>query len=279
MSLVSKIVQTSANAIFSKGNTKTAKTVLDNVPLFASAKKAATDVSEVVRLKLKPDIPAIPIRPATIEHNAPAIPISYKNLNDENVKGEIGNLALRLERKYAQQLPEAQEKFSKMFPGMKVDLRSKSAASIYSKILKNVEEKKLTLTKDTDVESFLTDGVAGRLTLGSLTRKDVLNAVNNFKVNSKPLSARERRFLKRLLNNDAKLSKAQTKAVEKYVEPIKLQLAEKQSEQAFDSLMLSMLKDALERIISNIQTSHEAASKKLPDDTEFQHPKRYWKHK
>ena len=39
------------------------------------------------------------------------------------------------------------------------------------------------------------------------------------------------------------------------------------------------IKDALERIISNIQTSHEAASKKLPDDTEFQHPKRYWKHK
>ena len=233
--------------ILSKSSTRTAKTVIDNKPLLTMAKTVAKDTGEVVKLKLKPDIPSIPIRPSTIDNGKPAIEISYQNLDNELVKAEIGNMALRLEKKYASQVPEARAKFDAMFPGKKIDIRSKSAASIYSKILKNVSDKKLTLTKDTDVESFLTDGVAGRLTLESLSRKDVLEVINNFKFDGKSLTAKEKKFLKRYFNDDAKLSKAQRKVAEKYAPAIKLQLAEKQSEEAFNSVYSSMIKDALDK--------------------------------
>lgn len=234
-------------SLLSKSGTNTAKTVIDNKPLLSMAKSAVKETGEVVRIKLKPDIPAIPIRPATIENGKPAIEISYKNLDNEIVRAEIGNMALRLEKKYALQVPEARAKFDAMFPGKKVDIRSKSAASIYSKILKNVEEKQMTLTKDTDVESFLTDGVAGRLTLDSLSRKDVLEVINKFNVDGKSLTAKEKKFLKRYFNDDKKLSKAQKKVAEKYAPAIKLQLAEKQSEEAFNSVYMSMIKDALDK--------------------------------
>lgn len=252
MSLAVKAIQKGVSLLLSKDSAKVAKTVLDNKPLLTMAKKYVQEAGEVVRLRLKPDI-SIPIRPSTIENTKPSFAISYENINSDIVRGEIGNMALRLEKKYASQVSEVRAKFSAMFPNKKVDIRSKSAASIYSKILKNVKDKQLTLTKDTDVESFLTDGVAGRLTLDSLSRKNVLAVINDFKIDGKLLTAREKRFVKRLLNDDKKLSKAQRKVAEKYVQQIKTQLAEKQSEEAFNGVFLSMLKDALTRKVVTIE--------------------------
>ena len=252
MSLAVKLIQKGASALFSASGVKTAQTVIDNKPLLTMAKEAAKELGEVVKLRLKPDI-SIPIRPSTIDNVKPDFAIKYTDLDNDIVKGEIGNMALRLEKKYASQVSEAREKFSKMFPGKKVDVRSKSAASIYSKIVKNVKEKELTLTKDTDVESFLTDGVAGRLTLESLSRKDVLDVIKNFNVDGKYLTAKEKKFLKRYFGGDAKLSKAQKKVAEKYAQDIKLQLAEKQSEEAYNSVILSMMKDALDRKVVTME--------------------------
>ena len=160
MGFAVKALEKGTELLFSRSTAKVAKTVIDNKPLLTMAKKAAQETGEVVSLRLKPDI-SIPIRPATIENTKPAFAISYKDLDNEIVKGEIGNMALRLEKKYASQLPEAQEKFARMFPGMNISVRPKSAASIYSKILKNVKDKKLTLKTDADVNSFLLALVVG----------------------------------------------------------------------------------------------------------------------
>ncbi len=252
MSLATKAIQFATKAVQSQGTKKAALTILDNKPLLKIAKKTAQETSEVVKLKVKPDI-SIPIRPATIEDTKPAIPLSYTNLDSDIVKGEIGNMAIRLEKRFAQNLKEAQDQLQAMFPGFEMQTRSKSAASIYSKILKNIEEKQLTLRTDEDALAFVTDGIAGRLRLPDLTRKDVVKALQEVRVNDKPLTRREKRFVARLLNDDASLSKTQTKAANKYVRAVKAYLAEKQSEPAYNRLMLSMMKDALERKVTTIE--------------------------
>ena len=252
MSLVTKAVQLGAKIIESQGTKKAAKTILDNEPLLKMAKKTAQETSEVLSLRVKPDI-SIPFRPSTLEKSKPAIPLSYTNLDSDIVKGEIGNMAIRLEKRFAMGLPEAEKQLRAMFPGYEIQLRSKSAASIYAKIEKNIKDSKLTLKNDEDALAFVTDGIAGRLRLHDLSRKDVIKALQDTRVDNRPLTRREKRFVARLLNNDAGLSKTQKKAAEKYVRAVKANLAEKQSEPVYNRLMLSMMKDALNRNITTIE--------------------------
>lgn len=250
MSIGKILVQKGMNLFLS--SSKNVKCLLTDTPLLEMSQKVAQKTKNpVVHLKLKPDI-SVPIRPETMEAKSLAFPINGENVKTSLADAELGNLALRINSAGHKVEANFKKMLENLFPGFRVDTRTKGIDSLHSKLKKGIKKNGVTISKDKDAYSLTTDYVAGRIELNQLSKTEIENIIGNTIIDGQKLTRKEKRFVQRLLKNDRSLSKSQKKAGEKYIKQVLLNLAEKQSEPAFNGIMLGMMKDALNRGITTV---------------------------
>ena len=251
MSISKIIAQKGINLLFNKG--KNAKSLLSETPLLQMSKEIATKTNTpILHLRLKPDI-TVPVRPETMGAKAPSFAIHKGNIDTPAADAELGNLALRINSAGHKIEAEFRKTLQNLFPGYDVATRTKGVDSLHSKLKKYIPKKGITVTQDKEAYKMTTDYVAGRIELKQLSKDEINNIIENTIIDGKKLTRREKRFVQRLLKNDKSLSKTQKNAGEKYLKQVLLNMAEKQSEPAFNSIMLGMMKDALNRGITTIE--------------------------
>ena len=89
------------------------------------------------KYRVKPDI-TIPVNVETRALNRPAFEVTADAIRSGDIvhQAEIGNIALRLSEGYEKALPSAKAQLDKVFSGFKMEVRSKGANSVYSKVCK-----------------------------------------------------------------------------------------------------------------------------------------------
>ena len=220
--------------------------------LLSFGKAIEKDTAQAVRLRVSPDI-TMPIRPATLKASKPSFAINSRTLAENPLaEGELGNMAIRINEQATKDEPAFRAMLEDMFPGLKIETRAKAPSSDYSKLKKVITKKGKTVASDTDGLKIVTDSIGGRVAPADLTRKDVIRALRDMEIDGKPLSRKEKRFVLRALNGDKSLTPSQQKVANRLMRPVLLKLAEKQSEPVFNSIMLGMMKDALNRNITSI---------------------------
>ncbi len=216
------------------------------------AKSVEADLTKSVRLRVSPDI-TIPVNPATSAAKKPSFAIDAKSLAQNPLaEGELGNMAIRINKQAAKDEPAFRMYLEEMFPGLTIETRAKGISSNYSKLKKAINKKGKVVSSDEDGLKIITDFIAGRVYPKDFTRKDLIRVLQDVEINGKPLSRREKRFVLRALNGDRSLSPSQKKVADKLLRPVLLKVAEKQSEPVFNTVMLGMMKDALNRNITTI---------------------------
>lgn len=257
MALVNKIIS-SAKTYFYR--TPAAKTATDTIKAetllrYKGIETAIGNLQKpgITTYRVKPDI-TIPVNVNTRHLDNPAFALKHNLLDGNNPfqTAELGNLSVRLAHNYEYALPNAKEEIETIFNGFKVSIRPKSANSIYSKIKRVIEKKKLTVKTDEEARQIIQDAIGGRIQLPNLTSKDITDTLNNIKIEGKSLSNREKRLVMRLFANDS-LSGKELRIAQKYAKPVKLALAERQSEPVFKKFILSGLKDALDRKVTTFE--------------------------
>ena len=228
------------------------------------AKTAEADFTKVVRYRVSPDI-TVPVRPAKFHATKPSFAIDSKALAENPLaEGELGNMAIRINEQAVKDEPAFRKYLEEMFPGLTIETRAKGVSSNYSKLKKVINKQGKILKSDKDGLKIITDSIAGRVHPKDFTRKDLIRALRDVEIDGKPLSRKEKRFVLRALNGDKSLSPTQQKISNKLMRPVLLKVAEKQSEPVFNTIMLGMMKDALNRNVTTIdKLAKEGVSPKL----------------
>lgn len=216
----------------------------------------------VMQYRIKPDI-TIPIRPETLYWDNPAFPISGKMLQDNNSLQlwELGNISFRLGKKYKALEQTAKEELNAVFDGFEVSVRAKGANSVYSKLKRVLQKQNKTIKTDEEARQIIQDAIGGRIQLKDITRQDLIETLNTLKINGKTLTASEKNIIQRYFNNE-KLSAAELEIAQNLSKPVKLALAEKQSDPVVRKFMLSGLKDALNRNVTTMEKLEKAGIRK-----------------
>lgn len=217
---------------------------------------------KTVKYRIKPDI-TMPINPGTLYQDNPAFKLPWTELKAKNelALGELGNVSLRLAKKYEQALPNAKKEINEIFEGFDISVRSKGANSVYSKLERMTIKGKKIIKTDDDARKIIQDAIGGRITLKNLTQQDVLDTINSIKIDGKNLSQKEKQLVQRLFANE-KLTDVELETAQKLAKPIKLALAEKHSAPAVRKFMLSGIKDALNRNLTTIEKLEQAGISK-----------------
>lgn len=216
----------------------------------------------LAQYRIKPDI-TMPIHPETLHTNNPVFEIKADLLKakDESQLGQLGNISLRLAKKYKDSETLAAKEIKEIFEGFDVSVRAKSANSVYSKLERMLIKRNQNIKTDEEARQIIQDAIGGRIHLKDLTAKDVADTINNIKIDGKLLTASEKNLVQRLFNNE-KLTEAEKTMAERLARPIKSALAEKHSEPAFRKFMLSGIKDALNRKVTTFEKLEEAGIRK-----------------
>lgn len=256
MGIVSKIVSAAAKPIKSAFHCKPkikVKLGEEFIP-FDKAKKTLDFTKTKVEYNVKPDI-TMPIAPATLNGSKPVIRIKKNNLTgklDEPVQEELGNVSIRLAKRYETVLPKAKEEIQEIFPGCDISVRAKGANSVYSKLEKKVLDKGTVIRSDSVASSMIRDAIGGRITMKNLTTADIVDTLKTIKIENKALTADEQKIMMKFFNLEP-LTQAELKIAQKYSRTVKLALAEKQSAPVFNQVMLSSLKHAVETGAATIE--------------------------
>ena len=201
----------------------------------------------------KPGI-KFPTCPETLTCANPVSEISAKSLKQDIMsKAELGNVSLRLEKTFAREKPAVEKQLKKVFPGSDLSIRAKSSNSIYSKLEREICEDNAVIKMDSDARELVKDSIGGRITLPNLTEKDFYDVIKNAKVNGVDLTEQEKRMVIRYFKNPESLSPAQLRTAQSVAKDVKILLAERQSEGVHRRLMLSMMKDALNRNVTTVE--------------------------
>jgi hypothetical protein len=86
-----------------------------------------------------------------------------------------------------------------------------------------------------------------------LTIDDAMQAVKKATINGKNLTTSEQRLVKRLFRNDPTLTASEIEKAEELAKPVKMLLAEQQTNPVFERMLLCNIKSALERKITTIE--------------------------
>lgn len=216
------------------------------------AKKLVDFSGEKFEFHVKPDI-TMPISPKTLKGSKPAIKIK-KNAQgklDENVQGELGNVSVRLAKRFKNLFDSAKSELSNVFKGQDISVRSKGANSIYSKLERSVLKGK-SIRTDSVANSMITDGIGGRILMKDLTQSDIAATLKEIKIDGKTLSDAEQKIMTKFFKNE-KLTSAELEIANKYSRTVKIALAEKQSAPIFNQVMLSSMKEALDSGATTIE--------------------------
>ena len=131
--LRSRAVSKSATVPIAGAKTKTFLT-------FGKAEAKNISTSGIRQYRIKPDI-TFPVNTETLHLSNPVLEISGKTL-DNLQAAELGNVSLRLARRYQKSLPEAEKHIKAVFEGFDVSVRAKGANSVYSKLERNIIKKR-----------------------------------------------------------------------------------------------------------------------------------------
>lgn len=228
----------------------------------ANGTTSAINETGVVPYRIKPDI-TMPIHPETLHTNNPIFEIKANLLKakDESQLGQLGNISLRLAQKYKAAEEQAAKEIREVFEGFDVSVRSKGANSVYSKLERMLIKGNKNIKTDEEARLIIQDAIGGRIQLKDLTSKDVIDTINTIKVDGKSLSKTEKTLVQRLFNNE-KLTAEELEIANRFAKPIKLALAEKQSEPVVKKFMVAGIKDALNRKVTTLEKLEQSGIKK-----------------
>lgn len=205
--------------------------------------------------RIKPEI-TMPVKTSTLKNKGLAKVIDADALKTTDAQGELGNIAIRQadnlkkKEKYAKEL--ADDIFGDISEVKTHSVRTKDANSIYSKYEKNIQDGKV-VTSEEDAHAFITDAVGMRFQMKDLTIDDAMQAIKKATINGKKLSTSEQRLVKRLFRNDPTLTASEIEKAEELARPVKILLAEKQSQPVFERMLLCNIKSALERKVTTLE--------------------------
>lgn len=205
--------------------------------------------------RIKPEI-TMPVKTSTLKNKGLAKVIDADALKTTDTQGELGNIAIRQadnlkkKEKYAKEL--ADDIFGDISEVKTHSVRTKDANSIYSKYEKNIQDGKV-VTSEEDAHAFITDAVGMRFQMKDLTINDAMQAIKKATINGKKLSTSEQRLVKRLFRNDPTLTASEIEKAEELARPVKMLLAEKQSQPVFERMLLCNIKSALERKVTTLE--------------------------
>lgn len=227
------------------------------VSLIAKGLKIATKGKTAAKttFRIKPEI-TMPVKTSTLKNKGLAKVIDADALKTTDTQGELGNIAIRQadnlkkKEKYAKEL--ADDIFGDISEVKTHSVRTKDANSIYSKYEKNIQDGKV-VTSEEDAHAFITDSVGMRFQMKDLTIDDAMQAIKKATINGKKLSTSEQRLVKRLFRNDPTLTASEIEKAEELARPVKMLLAEKQSQPVFERMLLCNIKSALERKVTTLE--------------------------
>ena len=229
-----------------------------NLRLVFNKKTNEFHINKVIstNMRVTPDI-TIPVNPETMNRSNPAGQIGWKQVRlRETQRGEVGNMSLRLAKKYAQAKNNAQKELAEIFG--EVEVRAKGANSIYSKIIKMMRRTKTNITSDAQGSFFIQDAIGARTYVENMTKKDLVRAMRSVKVNGKNLTEEQQNLVRRVFENDQTLMPLERQIGENLAKPVKLLLAERQMEPKFQCFMLGAMQDAINRGVTTIEKLEQA---------------------
>lgn len=249
MGLFSKVAGTVTKAVTTAVKGKIKPKVLVNGELvpFKKGKQIIKSVGEKIEYQIKPDI-TMPISPSTLKRTKPVIRIRKNVVTgviDDAAKAEMGNVSVRLAKTFKGKLRAAEKEIKAVFKGFDVEVRAKGANSVYSKLEKNVLKEGKVIRSDTGASKLIGDAIGGRITMPNLTFMDITDTLRTIKIGSRSLSIREQNILSRYFRGE-KLKPDELKIAQEYARPVKLALAERQSNPVVRQITLSSLKGAIE---------------------------------
>ena len=227
---------------------------MNYVTLITKGVQALTK-SKAAVFRIKPEI-VMPVEVSTLGKKGLAKIIDKEALKAVDVQGELGNIAIRqadhLKKKikYAKKL--ANDIFGDISEVKTHSVRTKDANSIYSKYEKNINDGKIVKCEE-DAHEFITDAVGMRFQMKDLTIDDAMQAVKKATINGKNLTTSEQRLVKRLFRNDPTLTASEIEKADELAKPVKMLLAEQQTNPVFERMLLCNIKSALERKITTIE--------------------------
>lgn len=264
MSLITKIFSGPRTILYGK---TVAKTVTNPVKTSFKYQGIQTAIGEygtpgVAKYRVKPDI-TMPMNINTRNLSNPAFEIKPDLLKAKNQfqQAELGNTALRLAQRYEQALPSAEKEIKEVFDGFNVSVRAKGANSVFSKLERVLIKKKKSIKTDEEARQIIQDAIGGRIQLQDITRKDIIDTLNNIKINGHGLSNSEKHLVMNLFKGQ-KLSEKELAIANRLAKPIKIALAERQSEPVFRRFILGGLRDALDRNVTTIEKLEQAGISK-----------------
>ena len=208
-------------------------------------------------MRVKPDI-TIPVNPETLSQSGPRTAISWKGVRkNEVLQGEIGNMAIRLAKKYKRVESAAHRELKEVF-GCPVKIRAKGSNSVYSKLIKMMRRTKTDIHSDEEGAKFIQDAIGGRIYLRDMTQKDLVRALRTVKINGQNLTEAQKTLVRRVFENDKTLMPLEREMGEQLAKPVKLLLAERQMEPRFQNFMISAMKDAIDRGVATIESFEQA---------------------
>ena len=212
--------------------------------------------------RIKPDI-VMPVNTETLHLQNPAFPITWKALKEGNLthQAELGNVAMRLAKKYKSAESAAKQELSEIFPNFEVSVRAKGANSVYSKLERVTKKAQKTIKTDEDARNIILDAIGGRIQLKDLSRADVLSTIDDIKINGKNLTSEEKELVLKYFDNK-KISDTELEKAKELVKPVKIALAEKQTDPVINHFLLSGMKDALNRGTTTIEKLEQAGMRK-----------------
>jgi len=277
MGLLTKVLKTTGKVVKSAFDCKPKPKVRieGNYIPFDKAKKMVDLKTAKVKYHAKPDL-SMPVAPATLNGSKPTTRIKKNYLTgdiDEFEKQELGNVAIRLAKRYENALPNAKSEIEGIFAGQKISVRAKGANSVYSKLEKKIKKKGITIRSDSAANKMIKDAIGGRITMKNLTQTDIIDTLKTIKIENKALTAEEQNIMMKFFRQEP-LTNAELKLAQKYSRPVKLALAEKQSAPVFNQVMLASLKHALDTGATTIEKLEKSGiSKDIIKELKLNHAK------
>ena len=219
-------------------------------------------------LQIKHDITML-VNPSTIAKSNPIGAITREGLSSRQVQGELGNVSVRLADAFKAKEGEAKAFIERLFPEYRQSVRTKGANSIYSKLERQVLNKKkdIKIECDSKAKSMITDAVGARIIMPSLTQKDIQEVLSTCKLNLHipgqglvSLSEKEQKILSKIFSGQ-RVSETDKKLVEHLINPVKSKLAEKQSQPVVNRLLASSYQSALDKKQISLKQMEELVNK------------------
>jgi DNA-binding transcriptional MerR regulator len=185
------------------------------------------------------------------------------------VQGELGNVSVRLADAFKAKEGQAKTFVERLFPEYRQSVRTKGANSICSKLERQVSSKKkdIKIECDSQAKSLIGDAIGARVFMPSLSKADIQDVLSTCKLNLHipgqgliSLTEKEQKILTKIFSGQ-RVSETDKKLVEHLINPVKIKLAEKQSQPVVNRLLASSYQYALDKKQISLKQMEELVKK------------------